>query len=98
MKEIIKEYYNKAKIMPNLLDLKIEKFEKNEDIANEFAYWIENKTYITSACVTINGYTAEKISQLSPHLIGEASFMLMIELRDNPQKAMKEISKGFKVK
>ena len=30
MKEIIKEYYSKAKIMPNLLDSKIEKFEKNE--------------------------------------------------------------------
>lgn len=98
MKEIIKEYYNKAKIMPNLLDLKIEKFEKNEDIANEFAYWIENKKYKTCDCVTINGYTAEKISQFSPYLIGEASFVLLIELRDNPEKTMEKIKKGFKVK
>lgn len=98
MKEIIKEYYNKAKIMPNLLDSKIEKFEKNEDIANEFAYWIENKKYLTDNCVIINGYTAEKLSQLSPYLVGEASFLLLIELRDNPQEAMEKISKGFKVK
>ena len=44
--------------MSNLLDGKIEKFEKNEDIANEFAYWIENKKYQSDNCVIINGYTA----------------------------------------
>ena len=98
MKEIIKEYYSKAKIMPNLLNSKIEKFEKNEDIANEFAYWIENKKYLPDNCVIINGYTAEKLSHLSPYLVGEASFLLMIELRDDPKKAMAKISKGFKIK
>lgn len=98
MKEIIKEYYSKAKIMPNLLNSKIEKFEKNEDIANEFAYWIENKKYQPDSCVIINGYTAEKLSQLSPYLVGEASFLLLIELRENPKKATSKIAKGFKVK
>lgn len=98
MKEIIKEYYSKAKIMPNLLDSKIEKFEKNEDVANEFAYWIENKKYQSDNCVIINGYTAEKLSQLSPYLVGEASFLLLIELRSNPKKALEQITKGFKIK
>ncbi len=98
MIEIIKEYYSKAKIMPNLLECKIEKFEKNADIANEFAYWIENKKFLSDKCVVINGYTAEKLSQLSPYLVGEASFLLLIELRDNPPKALSKISKGFKIK
>ncbi len=98
MKEIIKEYYGKAKIMPNLLTSKLEKFENNEDIAKEFAYWIEHKKYLTENCVIINGYTAEKLSKLSPYLVGEASFLLLVELRENPKQALDKISKGFKVK
>ena len=50
------------------------------------------------SCVIINGYTAEKLSQLSPYLVGEASFLVLIELRENPKKATSKIAKGFKVK
>lgn len=67
----------KAKITPNLLESKVEKFKKNEDVANEFAYWIENKKYLSDKCVIINGYTAEKLSHLSSYLVGEASFLLL---------------------
>ena len=98
MIEKIKEFYSKAKIMPELLNKKIEKFEKNADIAREFVYWIENKQYQSDNCVVINGYTAEKFAQMSPYLVGEASFLLLAELRDNPEKTMKKISTGFKVK
>ena len=42
--------------------------------------------------------TAEKLSQLSPYLVGEASFLLLIELCSNPKKALEQITKGFKIK
>lgn len=98
MKEKIKVYYNKAKIPPDLLEVKLQKFEAHVDIACEFAYWIENKKYISDQSVTVDGYTAESLSRMSPFLIGEGSFMLLIELREDPERAHQRISEGFKIK
>lgn len=98
MSKIIEEYYSKTDIMPLLLQSKLKKFEKHSDIAKEFEYWIENKTYMKNGCVMINDYTAEKLATLSDFLDGEGAFMLMIELRENPQNAMKKITDGFKLK
>ena len=98
MDNLIKEYYDKANLMPMLLEQKLGKFRKHQEIAEEFVYWITNNNYKQSNCINISGYTAEKISTLSPYLIGEASFLLLIELRENPEKAMQQIKKGFAIK
>lgn len=98
MNDLIKEYYSKVNLVPTLLEQKLAKFERHPDISEEFAYWIANKKYKSTDCITINEYTAEQISKLSPYLIGEASFMLLIELRENPEKAMQQIKKGFAIK
>ena len=98
MSEIIKNYYSKADIMPLLLKRKLAKFEKHPDIAKEFEYWIENNSYLKKDCVCINGYTAEKLAEMSNLLNGEGAFMLMIELRETPEKAMSKIADGFKLK
>lgn len=98
MSEIIKEYYSKADIMPLLLKIKLSKFEKHPDIANEFEYWIKNNSYMPESSISINGYTAEKLASLSKYLDGEGAFMMLIELRENPTKAMTKIENGFKIK
>ena len=98
MSEIIKEYYSKADIMPLLLKTKLSKFEKHPDIANEFEYWIKNNSYMLESSISINGYTAEKLASLSEYLDGEGAFMMLIELRENPTKAMTKIENGFKIK
>lgn len=49
-------------------------------------------------CVTIEEYTAKDIAALSKLLDGEGAFMLLIELRENPEKAKKRIKEGFKIK
>lgn len=98
MIEKIKAYYEQANIMPNLLNRKIEMFEKHQDIAAEFVCWIETKTYKDGSCVCVEGYTAKQLSEQSPYLVGEASFALLIELREKPEKAKQRIAGGFKVK
>ena len=98
MSEIIKEYYSKADIMPLLLKSKLSKFEIHLDIAEEFEYWIKNKSYIKENAISVNGYTAEKLASLSEYLDGEGAFMMLIELRENPTKAMTKIENGFKIK
>jgi hypothetical protein len=97
MSSIIEKYYNDNHIAPALVKQKLEKFDRNTDIEKEFEYWIENKQYTPDA-LEIEGYTAQKLSQLSKYLIGEGAFMLLIELRESPDKAHKKIARGFKVK
>lgn len=97
MSSIIEKYYNDNSVSPMLVKQKLEKFGRNPDIEKEFEYWIENKQYTPDA-LEIEGYTAQKLSQLSKYLIGEGAFMLLIELRESPDKAHKKIARGFKVK
>lgn len=98
MSKIIEEYYNQVKIMPLILKQKLSKLEKHADIQEEFEYWINNKHFKGDCCVEIKGYTAEKLATQSEYLDGEGAFMLLIELREDPDKAIKRISEGFKIK
>lgn len=98
MSKIIEEYYAKAKVMPLLLKSKMTKLSKHPDIAAGLEYWISEKKYREKDCVVVEGYTAKKLSELSKYLDGEGAFMLLIELRENPEKALKKIADGFKLK
>jgi len=98
MSKIIEEYYNQVNVMPLLISKKISKLQRHADIQKEFEYWIENKTYISVNTVTVNDYTAQKLATLSEFIDGEGAFMLLIELRENPEKAMRRISDGFQMK
>lgn len=97
MSKLIEEYYKQAKVMPLLLKQKMNKLQRNEDIQKEFEYWIEHKKYVPNG-VSIEGYTAQKLSELSAYIDGEAAFMLLIELRETPEKALRRIKSGFKIK
>lgn len=76
---------------------KMDKLQRNSDICDEFEYWILNKKYKPNGLV-VNGYSAQKLAELSRFLDGEGAFMLLIELRENPEKAMNKIRDGFKLK
>ena len=98
MLKTIEEYYKKASIMPLLLKQKMAKMSANPDIAEEFAFWITKGIYKKENAINIEGYTAESIAKLSPYMDGEGAFILMIELREKPEKAKKRIADGFKMK
>ncbi len=98
MSKIIEEYYKSANIIPFLLNRKMDKFKKHPDVAAEFEYWIENKKYKSTDCISIKGYTAQKIAEISNLLDGEGAFVLLIELKENPTKALERIKNGFKIK
>ena len=98
MSNIIKEYYERVNINPVILNQKLNKLQQHTDIKKEFEDWIQNDKYNDNDCVSVNGYTAQKLSDLSEFIDGEGAFMLLIELRETPEKAMKRISEGFKIK
>lgn len=97
MSKIIEEYYAKAKVMPLLLKSKMAKLSKHSDIATELEYWITEKKYKDDG-VVVEGYTAKSLAEISKYLDGEGAFMLLIELRENPQNALGKIANGFKIK
>ena len=53
---------------------------------------------VAADSVIIEGYTAKSIAALSPYMDGEGAFMLLIELRENLDKAKQRIAAGFKLK
>lgn len=97
MSKIIKDFYEKAGTLPTLLQQKIVQFEKHPDIKQEFEYWIEHRKF-KNAGVEVKGYTAEKLAALSEYLDGEGAYLLLVELRENPDRAMRRIKSGFKRK
>ena len=96
MNSIIRDYYENVGVKPFLIDEKMDKLKKNSDIEAEFEYWIQNKQYKND--VSVEGYTASDIANMSHFLNGEGAFMLLIELRENPEKAKQKIRNGFKIK
>ena len=98
MSAVIKKFYEENKIPGILIKKKLDSFDKNPDIAAEFEYWIEHTTYIGENALSVEGYTAKKLSEESEYLNGEGAFTMLIELRENPKKALAQIAKGFKRK
>lgn len=98
MSDIIKVFYEKTPIMPTLIQQKLDRFNANPDIKEEFEYWISEKKYKEAGAVNLQGYTAKKLAEMSPYMQGEGAFMVLIELRENPERAIKRIQGGFKKK
>ena len=96
MNSIIRDYYENVGVKPFLIDEKMDKLKKYSDIEAEFEYWLKNKQYKND--VSVEGYTASDIANMSRYLNGEGAFMLLIELRENPEKAKQKIRNGFKIK
>ncbi|MBR4731558.1 MAG: hypothetical protein IK081_02215 [Lachnospiraceae bacterium] len=97
MSNLIREYYEKADLSADLLTEKLEKFERNPDIAKEFEYWIKNGEFKCNG-IEEKGYTAEKLASLSDLINGEGAFILLIELREKPEKALKRINGRFVIR
>ena len=98
MNDIIRQFYEKNNLPKPIVEQKVAAFSRNSDIAEEFEQWITDRTYKEEGAVTIEGYTAKKLSELSEYLNGDGAFVLLIELREDPDKAHKRIGQGFKFK
>ena len=97
MKSAYGHAYTSAHDKP-IVEQKVAAFQRHGDIAEEFEQWITDRTYKAEGAVTVEGYTAKKLSELLEYLDGDGAFVLLIELRENPDKAHRRIMQGFKRK
>lgn len=98
MNDIIRHFYEKYNLPKPIVEQKVAAFARHRDIAKEFEQWITDRTYKKQGAVDVEGYTAKKLSELSEYLNGDGAFVLLIELREQPEKAHKRLANGFKYK
>lgn len=98
MSKVIEEYYRKTKLPEPLIVKKLEVLERHPDIKAEFEVWVKSKMFKEKGCVEVAGYSAKAIAKMSRFVNGEGAFMLLVELRENREKALKRISYGFRMK
>lgn len=97
MSEVIKSYYAKTKLEEHQLNKKLEMINRHPDIKRELEDWIKNKQYKQNG-ICVEGFTAGSLAKISKYINGEAAFIMLIKLRENPDEAKRQIANGFKVK
>lgn len=95
MDKILEYYLEEKKVTKPVAKVLSAGFERNPDIADEFCKWIDSREYLTDNAISINGYTAKKISEIAPHLDAAGVFSFLITLREKPEKAEETIRKNF---
>lgn len=95
---IIREYYEKTNLPDMMIDRNVALFDKHPDIKKEFEHWIRTGEYAVDHAASAENYTAKALSELSEFLDGEGAFSMLIQLRETPEKALKKISGGFKMR
>lgn len=98
MSNIIESFYLENNTPKALLKQKVAMFDHHRDIAVEFEKWIVSNEYVTDHAVCVEGYTAKRLAETFENLNGEGAFVMLVELRENPKKALGQISKGLKRK
>ena len=98
MKTKIEQFYKDINTPPYIIKMKLKKLENNPDIRDEFEKWITNREYETDNPVIVEGYSAKSLAEISKFLDGEGAFMMLIELRNNPDVAKKRLAAGFNIK
>ncbi len=94
----IEEYYSKMGLPTILVKNKVASFDKHSDIKGEFEEWISTGSYKETDAIEVEGYTAKSLAEISEYLDGEGAFSLLVQLREDPDKAKDRISRGFVMK
>lgn len=92
-KYLIEEKKVESEVVRRMLMAKVLKYD---DIAAEFARWLDVRNYDEPGLV-INGYTARKIYELAPKLDGIGVYNFLVTLRDDPEEAAEIMREGFVV-
>ncbi len=92
--KIIKKYLsNNSKYSEEELNQYLKPFYINRDITGEFADWIQTKKFEEKNPISEQGYTIKKLFELySSKLEAKDIFLIMINLRKNPEQTLKDIN------
>ena len=92
--KILKYYIEEKKVTAVVANVLSKKLLKYEDIATEFSLYLDRRNFDFENPVEIEGYTAKKLSEIAP-LDAAGVYAFMVTLRDDKEKALDTIKKGF---
>ena len=96
VKDKIYEYFiNELKVSNRVADILFNKINIYDDIYSCFVIWLDNRDYSQFDYLEIEGYTAKNIKQKFPFFKGIGVFNILVDLRDNKEKTLELIAKGF---
>ena len=95
MERLLKYYYEEKKVSKPVARILMAGFERNPDIAHEFCKWIENRSYDYDDPLIVNGYTANRIHEIAPHLDASGVYGFLVTLREKPDVAEETIKNNF---
>lgn len=90
--DYLKQEINKSE---TVLKIIFKDLIKYDDIFNEFTKYLVQKTYDIPGAISVEGYTAKKISELNPSFKATGVYTFLNYLREKPEEAKDIIKKGF---
>lgn len=94
MEKIVDYLINNQGQKERLAKINAKKILKYEDIKSECEQWIDTGEYPEGG-VTVEGYTAKKISEIANFMNGIGVYNFLVTLRDNPEYGLQTIKDGF---
>jgi hypothetical protein len=95
MEKIMNYLINERNQKPQVAAKILLPFENHNDINAELEKWVELRKYPQDNPLTIEGYTAEAISNLATFMDGVGVYNFMVSLRERPDNAKRIIADGF---
>lgn len=96
MEEIVSKYFKEElKLNDNVSMLMYKKISKYQDIFEMFCKWLETRNYEEFNELMIEGYTPLSIHTSFPSFKGIGVFNVFVDLRDNKEKTLDNIKRGF---
>lgn len=90
--DYLKQEINKSE---TVLKIIFKDLIKYDDIFDEFTKYLVQKTYDIPGAISVEGYTAKKISELNPSAKATEVYTFLNYLREKPEEAKTVIKKGF---
>jgi len=95
MKDLVYKYLQEELNQNQTIsDILYKKISKYPDIYDEFCKWLKTRDY-ESVSLTDEGYTPFIIANKFPKFTGIGVFNVFVDLRDNKEKTLDNILKGF---
>ena len=94
----IKEYLETTGLPEGVARRRLAEFERNPDIAEEFAEWIQEGVDTYRDGIAVEGYTAKQIKELAPFMNGVGVYNFLVDLRERPDIAKGYIAEGFPIR
>ena len=91
-------FVNEKKLSEVVANQLIKKLEKYADISDGFDFWLNSREYTENGALIVEGYSANAIHELAPHLDGAGVFSFLVTLREDPVYAKQIIESGFSQK